>query len=59
MLRKYRQGAAAIELADLPKEMGWHWRRHGSRSRLRVALTWTRRSLRRRGRVIDPRLPSV
>jgi glycosyltransferase involved in cell wall biosynthesis len=58
MLRKYRQGAAALELTDLPEETGWHWRLHGNRSMLRMAVTWTRRSLRRRGRVIDPRLPS-
>jgi glycosyltransferase involved in cell wall biosynthesis len=57
MLRKYRNGQRVLELTDLDEATVWHWRLHGRRSAVRMAVTWARMSLRRRGRVVDPCVP--
>jgi glycosyltransferase involved in cell wall biosynthesis len=59
MVRKVRHGKHAIELAGLGEGICWHWRLHGSRSRLRLLVTWLRLScLRGRRFVRDVRVPS-
>jgi len=59
MLAKSRQGRRAVLLADEAGTTCWHWRLHGGRSGGRLALTWLKMSLRRKGRVRDLTLPNA
>jgi glycosyltransferase involved in cell wall biosynthesis len=59
MIAKSRHGKKAIELADPRPEICIHWRLHGGRTKVRLAVTWIRMALRRRGRLYDLRRPRV
>jgi hypothetical protein len=57
MIRKVRQGAEAMRLTDYPWHVCGHWRFHAQRSNARIAGTWVKMALRRKGLVRDRRLP--